>query len=134
MEFPIYCMQTRVTYAETDAMGVVYYAHYLRWFEMGRTEYMRQLGIPYKEIESQGVYLPVAEVYCKYLDSPHYDDVLVIETQIDYIKRASMQFQYRIWRQEDKKELAQGRTLHAFVNKDGKIVKVPTILKSILHI
>jgi len=129
MEFPIHQIETRVTYAETDAMGIVYYAHYLRWFEMGRTEYMRHLGISYKEMEAQGIYLPVAEVFCKYLDSAKYDDLLIIETCIDFIKRASIQFLYSIRRREDKKELVQGRTLHAFVDGEGKIIKIPPFLR-----
>ena len=134
MEFPIHQIETRVTYAETDAMGIVYYAHYLRWFEMGRTEYMRHIGISYKEMEAQGIYLPVAEVFCKYLDSAKYDDLLIIETRVDFIKRASIQFLYSIRRQEDKKELVQGRTLHAFVDGQGKIVKIPPILKERLSL
>lgn len=134
MPFPIHQIETRVTYAETDAMGIVYYAHYLRWFEMGRTEYMRHLGISYKEMEAQGVYLPVAEVFCKYLDSAKYDDILIIETCVDFIKRASIQFRYCIKRQEDEKELVHGRTLHAFVDREGKIIKIPPILKERLSL
>lgn len=134
MPFPVHNTETRVTYAETDAMGIVYYAHYLRWFEMGRTEYMRHLGISYKEMEGQGIYLPVAEVFCKYLDSAKYDDLLIIETKIDFIKRASIQFLYRILRKEDGKELVQGRTLHAFVDQAGKIIKIPAILKEKLSL
>jgi len=129
MEFPLHQIETRVTYAETDAMGIVYYAHYLRWFEMGRTEYMRHLGISYKEMEAQGIYLPVAEVFCKYLDSAKYDDLLIIETRVDFIKRASIQFLYSIRRLEDKKELVQGITLHAFVDDEGKIIKIPPFLR-----
>ncbi len=130
MGFSSHQIETRVTYAETDAMGIVYYAHYLRWFEMGRTEYMRHLGISYKEMEAQGIYLPVAEVFCKYLDSAKYDDLLIIETSVDFIKRASIQFLYRINRKQDEKELVQGRTLHAFVDREGKIIKIPSILRT----
>ncbi|MGQ9694133.1 MAG: acyl-CoA thioesterase [Thermodesulfobacteriota bacterium] len=129
MQYLKHRIETRVTYAETDAMGIAYYAHYLRWFEMGRTEYMRHLGISYKEMEAQGIYLPVAEVFCKYLDSAKYDDVLIIETRVDFIKRASIQFLYWIRRKEDEKELVQGRTLHAFVDRQGKIIKIPPVFK-----
>lgn len=134
MSIPAYQIETRVTYAETDAMGIVYYAHYLRWFEMGRTEYMRHLGISYKQMEEQGIYLPVAEVFCKYLESAKYDDILIIETKVDFIKRASMQFLYQIFRKEDGQELAQGRTLHAFVDKQGRIIKAPSFLKQKLFL
>jgi acyl-CoA thioester hydrolase len=118
-------VETRVTYADTDAMGVVYYSHYLRWFEMGRTELMRSLGIAYKAMESQGLYLPVSEVFCRYLVSARYDDVLIIETSVDFLKRASIQFSYRILRKADEVELVTGETLHAFVNREGRIVRVP---------
>jgi acyl-CoA thioester hydrolase len=122
-------IETRVLYAETDAMGIVYYANYLRWFEMGRTALMRNLGISSRDMESNAVHLPVSEVSCKYLRSAKYDDVLVIETAVDFLKRASMQFRYRIFRQEDGADLVTGTTLHAFVDLQGKIVKIPTSLK-----
>jgi acyl-CoA thioester hydrolase len=125
--------ETRVTYADTDAMGVVYYSHYLRWFEIGRTELMRSLGIAYQALESQGIYLPVSEVSCRYLVSARYDQVLIIETAVDFLKHASIQFSYRILRKADEVELVTGETLHAFVNREGKIVRVPGHLKEKLQ-
>ena len=122
-------IETRVTYADTDAMGIVYYSHYLRWFEMGRTELMRSLGLAYKEIENQGTYLPVSEVFCRYLVSAKYDDVLIIETSVDFLKRASIQFAYRILRKADAVHLVTGTTLHAFVDREGRIVRVPSSLE-----
>ncbi len=121
-------VETRVTYGDTDAMGVVYHANYLRWFEIGRTEFMRHLGIAYKDIEDQGIYLPAVEVFCKYLISAKYDDLLVIETTVDSLNRASIKFSYRILRKADGAEMVRGTTLHAFLNKEGKIVKVPALL------
>ncbi len=121
--------EIRVIYGETDAMGIVYYANYLRWFEIGRTELMRSLGIAYKDLEGRGVHLPVSEVFCKYLQSARYDDILGIETRVDSLKRASIQFAYRILRQADGAELVTGTTLHAFVDAKGKIVRVPPFLK-----
>jgi acyl-CoA thioester hydrolase len=125
--------ETRVTYAETDAMGIVYYANYLRWFEVGRTELMRSLGIAYSQMEAQGAFLPVSEVFCKYHASARYDDVLIIETSVDSLKRASIQFAYRILRKSDGRQLVTGSTLHAFVDREGKIVKVPSTLRSKLN-
>jgi acyl-CoA thioester hydrolase len=122
-------IETRVTYAETDAMGIVYYSHYLRWFEMGRTELMRSLGITYREMESQGTYLPVSEVFCRYLVSAKYDDVLIIETSVDFLKRASIQFAYRILRKADAVQMVTGTTLHAFVDREGRIIRVPSSLE-----
>lgn len=125
---PCHQTETRVIYAATDAMGVVYYAEYFRWFEIGRTELMRHVGISYKEMEEQGTYLPVAEVFCKYWVSARYDDVLVIETRVDFMKRASIQFSYRIFRKADGVNLVTGSTRHAFVNREGQIVKAPQLL------
>jgi acyl-CoA thioester hydrolase len=122
-------IETRVTYADTDAMGIVYYSHYLRWFEMGRTELMRSLGFAYKEMESHGTYLPVSEVFCRYLVSAKYDDILIIETSVDFLKRASIQFAYRILRKADAVHLVTGTTLHAFVDREGRIVRVPKSLE-----
>ena len=124
----------RVTYAETDGMGVVYYANYLRWLEVGRTELMRSLGIAYKEMEDRGTFLPVSEVFCKYHASARYDDILIIETTVDFLRRASIQFSYRILRESDGALLITGSTLHAFVDREGKIVKVPSALRSKLNI
>ena len=130
----IHRTQIRVTYAETDAMGIVYYANYLRWLEVGRTELMRSLGIAYKEMEARGAFLPVSEVYCKYHASARYDDILIIETTVDFLRRASIQFSYRILRQSDGTLLITGSTLHAFVDREGKIVKVPSALRAKLNI
>jgi len=124
----------RVTYAETDGMGIVYYANYLRWLEVGRTELMRSLGIAYKEMEEGGTFLPVSEVFCKYHGSARYDDLLIIETTVDFLRRASIQFSYRILRESDGALLITGSTLHAFVDREGKIVKVPSALRAKLNI
>jgi acyl-CoA thioester hydrolase len=124
----------RVIYAETDAMGIVYYANYLRWFEVGRTELMRSLGISYRGMEEQGAFLPVSEVFCKYHASARYDDVLIVETSLDFLRRASIQFAYRIIRKADDMVLVTGSTLHAFVDREGKMIKVPSYLSAKLNI
>ena len=124
--------QYRVIYADTDNMGVAYHANYLKWFEIGRTEMFRSLGQPYKAIEGKGLSMPVAEVYCKYLASAEYDDVITIETSVDTAFRAGMKFEYRIFRAEDGKDLVKGFTKHAFVNAKGRIVRPPDFIKEIL--
>jgi acyl-CoA thioester hydrolase len=129
MSTPPHQIEIRVTYADTDAMGIVYHANYLRWFEMGRTEFIRNLGIPYKKMEEAGIYLPVSEVFCKYLVAAKYDEVLKIETSVDFLRRASIQFVYRILRKEDETEMVTGKTLHAFIDREGKIIRVPPLLK-----
>jgi acyl-CoA thioester hydrolase len=125
--------QIRVTYGDTDAMGIVYYANYLRWFEVARTETMRHFGVAYKAMEQEGVFLPVSEVFCKYHRSARYDDLLTIETRIDFLKKVSMQFSYRILRAEDGAELVTGTTLHGFVSREGKIVRAPASLVKIIQ-
>jgi acyl-CoA thioester hydrolase len=125
--------QIRVAYGDTDAMGVVYYANYLRWFEVARTEMMRYFGIAYKIMEAEGVFLPVSEVFCKYHRPAKYDDILIIETRIDFLKKVSMQFSYRILRAEDGVELVTGSTLHGFVSREGKIVRAPESLAEIIQ-
>ena len=127
-------IEIRVTYAETDAMGIVYYANYLRWFEMGRTEFFRNLGFPYKKLEEEGMYLPVSEVFCKYLVSAKYDDVLMIETSVDFLRRASIQFTYRILRKGDGAQLVTGKTLHAFLDREGRIIRIPKLLRERLQL
>jgi acyl-CoA thioester hydrolase len=82
----------RVIYGDTDQMGVVYYANYLHWFERGRSEFLRQIGLPYAVIEQQGFHFPVVEVSCRYTQSARYDDVIRIETQLTEVGRAALSF------------------------------------------
>ena len=110
-------------------MGMAYYGNYLRWFEVGRNEWLRGTGFSYKEIEASGTFAPVTQAYCHFLSPAHYDDVIVIETTIEYLKRASIKFLYRILSKEDKKELVTGYSVHAFTDRNGKISKTPEILK-----
>ncbi|HMK65496.1 MAG TPA: thioesterase family protein [Thermodesulfobacteriota bacterium] len=120
----------RVIYGDVDAMKVAYYGNYLRWFEIGRTELIRHLGLPYAEIEARGYFLPVSEAYCKYSRSARYDEILLIATGLGFIRRASMRFDYRITDQENGL-IAQGFTVHACLDKDGRMVRLP---ESIVHL
>ena len=115
----------RVIYGDTDQMGVVYYANYLRWFEKGRSEFLRQIGLPYKTIEAQGFHFPVTEVSCRYFKSAHYDDVITIATQLSSVGRATLNFDYTISREGDNASLASGSTKHACVDADGRIKRMP---------
>jgi acyl-CoA thioester hydrolase len=118
----------RVIYGDTDQMGVVYYANYLRWFEKGRSEFLRQLELPYTEIERQGFHFPVVEVSCRYLQSARYDDLIQIETNLAELGRATLKFNYRIWRSTDNCALATGMTKHASTDHAGRIARMPKIL------
>ena len=123
----------RVIYGDTDQMGVVYYANYLRWFERGRSEWLRQIGLPYSTIEQHGFYFPVAEVNCRYTQSAHYDDVVRIETELAQLRRASFLFNYRISRTEDLGILATGSTTHACVDRSGQLARIPKILTDAIN-
>jgi acyl-CoA thioester hydrolase len=116
----------RVTFSDTDAMGVVYYANYFEWFEIGRTEFFRSLGISYKELDARGFVTPVVEAYCKFIKPARYDEVLLIDTRVSVFKRATIRFEYSVIQKKDGLKLAEGYTVHAFLNKeDGKIVRIP---------
>jgi len=122
----------RVIYGDTDNMGVAYHANYLRWFEIGRAELFRSLGMTYKSIEEKGYFLPVSEVYCKFVDSARYDDLIVIETAVDSSLRAGMKFNYRILRKDDETRLVQGFTKHAYVDRSGRVIRPPRFITDIL--
>ncbi len=115
----------RVTYADSDPFDVVYYANYFDLFERGRTELFRDLGLTYRAISDQGIYLPVSETYCKFVSSATYDDLVVVETDITFFKKASIKFDYKVYRKETSELLAEGYTVHAFVNSERKIVRAP---------
>ena len=121
-------VKVRVIYADTDAMGIVYHTNYIRWFEIGRTEFFRDLGILYADIEKAGYNLPLTQVYCHYLLPARYDDVVEVETEIVYLKRASIKFGYQIWSQNRQMLLAQGYTVHACTDDKGKIVRIPPMI------
>jgi len=118
----------RVIYGDTDQMGVVYYANYLRWFEKGRSEFLRQIGLPYSRIEQQGFHFPVTEVNCRYANSARYDENLEIATELTELSRASLSFTYRISRESNNDLLATGSTTHACINHAGKVARIPAIL------
>ncbi len=122
----------RVIYGDTDQMGMVYYAQYLRWFEMGRTELFRFVGLSYREIEEKGILLPVSEAWCKYISPARYDDILEIETSLDRSVRAGMKFDYAIRRDGEEKPLVRGYTRHAFMTPAGRVVRPPRFLAELI--
>ncbi|MFQ5683731.1 MAG: acyl-CoA thioesterase [Candidatus Binatia bacterium] len=122
----------RVIYGDTDQMGVVYYANYLRWFEMGRTEFLRQMAVPYTSIENRGCHFPVTEVSCRYFRPARYDDEITIETVLNSLGRASLTFNYRLYRRVNQSLLAAGWTKHACVDQEGQVRRLPPALETIL--
>lgn len=125
--------EIRVIYADTDAMGIVYYANYFKWFETGRTELMRDMGIAYADLEKSGYSMPVIEAGCEYVYPARYDDLLVIETTVTHLRRASVRFDYVIHSEGKERIVATGFTRHPFVNHKGKIVRVPRHITGILN-
>jgi len=122
-----------VIYADTDAMGIVYHTNYIKWFEIGRTELLRDMGFIYAEWENRGYNLPLTQVYCHYLLSAKYDQILLVETEVEYVKRASMKFKYVIWDENHEKDLTEGYTVHACTNALGKIIRLPWEMISIIE-
>ena len=119
----------RVLYGDTDAGGVVYNANFLRYFEIGRTEFMRAWVCSYNDIEKLGFVLPVTECWSRYKAPAFYDDLLIIETTIAEVSKLKCKFSYRILRKEQGMErpklLVKGYTVHAAVTREGKLTRLP---------
>jgi acyl-CoA thioester hydrolase len=120
--------EIRVIFGDTDQMGVVYYANYLRYFESARAAYWRALGKSYKDLEAWGVTLPVIEAHCKYRRSALYEDLLVVDVEIDQLGGASLRFAYKVLRGSEL--LADGYTRHAVIGVKGKPVSLPPELRA----
>ncbi len=118
-----------VSYGETDAMGVVYYAEYIHFFERARGAMCRACGLGYGKIEEAGFMLPVREAECRYRSPARYDDNVQIHARIVEWRRASVRFRYEIWNEDRTKLLCEGMTLHAVVNREGRPVAVPEWIK-----
>ena len=116
----------RVHFYNTDEMGVVHHANYIRWFETGRVEYLRSIGITLTEMIEDGYLFPITEVKVKYLHSAKFDDELVLETKARELTKAKMEFDYKIRRVSDGKILSKGFSQNVFTNaKTGKITRLP---------
>jgi acyl-CoA thioester hydrolase len=126
----------RVRYAETDQMGVVYYANFFIWFELGRVELLRQLGFQYKQMEiDDDCHIPVVEANCRYKSPARYDDELLLETRVLTLRRSVIKFGYRLLRPESETStlLAEGETTHVTVNRMLRKVPLPKKYVSVLE-
>jgi acyl-CoA thioester hydrolase len=121
----------RVRYAETDQMGVVYYSNYFVWFEVGRTDLLRESGWSYREMESDGFSLPVIEARCVYHASAKYDDDIDVRTTGSMLSPVRMQFTYQVVRAADSTTLATGVTVHATLDKSGKPCRLPPRVRTL---
>jgi acyl-CoA thioester hydrolase len=118
--------RVRVRYAETDQMGVVYHANHFIWFEIGRVELMRQLGVSYSDMERiDGCYVAVVEAKCRYRAPAHYDDEIVVRTRLLNVKESVIHFGYELLRAQDGASIAEGETTHIVTDRDMKIIQLP---------
>ena len=119
----------RVRYAETDQMGVAWHGQYFAWFEVGRTDLLRHLGCTYRELEEEGLRLPVIEASARYLLPARYDDLLEVRTRLATMGGARLVFDYEIRREGTDSPLATGSTAHAAVDRQGRPRRLPTDLR-----
>jgi acyl-CoA thioester hydrolase len=122
----------RVRYAETDKMGVVYYANYLVWFEVGRADLLRESGWTYRDMEHAGFSLPVIESHCEYKQPAVYDDEVDVRTIATIVSPVRVQFSYEIVRAADGATLAVGHTIHASLGGDGRPRRLPDHVRRLL--
>jgi acyl-CoA thioester hydrolase len=122
--------EIRVIFGDTDQMGVVYYANYLRYFEGARAEYWRALGRSYKDLEDAGVALPVIEAHCNYKRPARYEDLLQIDIEIGEVRGASLRFVYAVRRGGEL--LAEGHTRHAVIGTDGRPRAMPEFMRALI--
>ena len=113
----------RVRYAETDQMGVVYHTNFLVWFEVGRTEYIRERGMRYRDMEERGIYLPVLESHCRYLSPARYEDAVEVRTWIEELRSRRIVFAYEARRGDTL--LARGSTVHFCLDDSRRPIRVP---------
>jgi acyl-CoA thioester hydrolase len=124
--------RVRVRYADTDQMGVVYHANYLVWFEVGRTEWLRESGCTYREMEQAGFSLPVIEAHCEYRQPARYDDEIEIRTAATVLTPVRIRFDYEARRTSDEIVSATGHTIHAAIGADGRPCRLPAHVLDLL--
>lgn len=122
----------RVRYPEVDRMGIAHHRNHFVWFEIGRTELMRERGLAYAAIEAQGWFLPVIEAACSYHAPARYDDLLRVRTTLRTLGAVRATFAYRLEREPDGQLLASGTTVHAAVDRQGRPRRLPSSLKTLL--
>jgi acyl-CoA thioester hydrolase len=116
----------RVRYAETDQMGVVYHANHFIWFEIGRVDFMRELGFTYRNMEREhGCFIPVVDARCRYKAPAHYDDEIIVRTHLRNVRESMIHFGYELVRASDNEVLAEGETMHMILDSEMKPAKLP---------
>jgi len=117
--------RVRVIYGDTDQMGVVYYANYLRYFELARSEFLRAHGRSYREMEAEGLNLPVVEATCRYVAPARYEDLLAVGIEVPAVTRVTLTFRYQVTREGESAVLCTGSTVHACLGKGGRPARLP---------
>lgn len=120
----------RVPYAHTDQMGFVYYANYFVYFEMARAEFLREVGLPYTDMERRGIMLPVVEAHCEYRKPAHFDDLLVVISRCTDLQGARLRIEYEITRNNDR--IVTGYTVHVSVSREGKVLRPAPELRALV--
>jgi acyl-CoA thioester hydrolase len=125
--------RVRVRYAETDAMGIAHHSNYVVWFEMGRVDFMTELGLPYREVEKRGVLLVVSGIQVKYRRGAMFDDELLITTRLGGLKSRLVRFEYTIERLEDGLLVAEGSSEHIATDSSKRAIPIPQYLRDLLE-
>jgi len=126
--------EIRVRYSETDKMGRAYHSHYLVWFDIARTKFLEDKGFSYAKLEEKGIFLVVVEANCKYIGPAKFDDLVIINTSISNVGKASIEFIYEAKRKQTDKLLATGYTKLACLNKNEKPMAIPDKIRSSLKL
>lgn len=124
--------EVRVRYAETDAMGIAHHTSYFVWFEVGRTEYTRAVGLPYRDVEEKGVRLVVVEASARFHRAARYDDLLMIRTTVREVSRATITFGYEVRSRPGDDLLVDGHTVHAATDLRGRVQRIPAHIRAAL--
>jgi len=122
-----------VRYAETDAMGIVYHANYIVWFEVGRGDYMRQRGWEYADLEARGYFLPVSELDARFLAPARYGDLVTVKTWLEELRSRKITFAYEVVKDSTREVLAVGHTKHICTDKMGQVRTIPSKVRDMLH-
>jgi acyl-CoA thioester hydrolase len=123
-------VRLRVRYADTDTMQVVYYANYLVWFETGRIELLRALGLVYRDMEKMGLRIPAVEAHANYKAPARFDDELVVRTWISKVGNTSVRFENEIYKLPERELICTGHTVHVFLGRDGKPTPIPETIRT----
>ena len=113
-----------VRYAETDKMGIVYYANYAVWYEIGRTNFLKQAGIPYSNMENMGIMVPVLDLNINYIYPAKYDDNIIIETSVEDFSSVKIKFSYKLYKEGTSQIINRGTTTHCWVNDKFKLINL----------